>query len=146
MMEKMKKAIEAIEALGLYNGEELCLSLIQDVINTKVTFLDNRQQEIIGRLPTIGKWVTIHHKNQGESYLDFEKWKVVDSRVFHDFIMENHAECKRLGLGIGEAWFTFPKRLTVVSRDCDQNHHSAQTLRVFAMARLQFVEDWLAKN
>ena len=144
MMEKMKKAIEAIEALGLYNGEELCLSLIQDVINTKVTFLDSRQMEIIDRLPTIGKWVTIYRKNQGEGYTDFERWQVIDSRGFHDYIMENFSECR--GLGLGGAWLTFPKPVTVISRDCDQNHHSAQTRRKFALARLQFVEEWLAKN
>jgi len=146
MMEKMKKAIEAIEAIGLADGEEICSTLIWKAIHTKVTFLDWRQQEIIDRLPMVGKWVTIYSKHQGEGYRDFEKWKVVDSRVFHDFIMENFAECKRLGLRLGDAWFTFPKRLTVISVDCDYNHHSAQTRRKVAMARLQFVEDWLAKN
>ena len=144
MMEEIKKAIEAIEALGLADGEEICLSLIWKAIYTKVTFLDSRQMEIIDRLPTIGKWVTIYQKCQGEGYMDFERWQVVDRRVFHDFIIENFSECRRLGLG--GAWFNFPKPLTVISRDCDQNHHSAQTRRKFALARLQFVEDWLAKN
>ena len=145
MMEEVKKAIAAVEALGLgAEGEEICSTLINEVINTKVTFLDWKQQEIIEHLPVIGKWVTIYHKNQGEGYVDFEQWQVVDSRVFHDFIMEHRAACK--GLGLGDAWFNFPKPLTVITKRCDTFHHDAQTLRVFAMARLKFVEDWLAKN
>lgn len=147
MMKEVKKAIEAIEALGLgADGDEICSTLIKEVINKHVTFLDWRQQEIIDRLPMVGKWVTIYRKNQGEGYVDFEKWWIVESRVLHDFIMENLDTCKRLGLGIGDAWFNFPNRLTVIAKDCDSFHHGASTMRKFELARLEFVEDWLAKN
>ena len=147
MMEEVKKAIAAIEALRLgAEGEEICSTLIKEVINTKVIFLNWRQQEIIDRLPMVGKWVTIYRKNQGEGYVDFEKWWIVDSKLLHDFIMENFDTCKRLGLGLGDAWFNFPKPLTVIAVDCDSFHHSAETMRKFELARLQFVEDWLAKN
>ena len=144
MMEEIKKAIAAVEALNLEDGEEICSSLIEKVINDKVTFLDWRQQEIIDRLHTIGKWVTIYSKNQGEGYLDFERWQVVDRRVFHDFIIENLSACRVLGLG--GAWFNFPKPLTVIAFERDNFHQDQETLRKFELARLKFVEDWLAKN
>ena len=143
MMEEVKKAIEAIEALGLgAEGEEICSSLIQKVIDNQVTFLDWKQQEIIDRLPTIGKWVTIYRKNQGEGYVDFEKWRVVDRKTFHDFTMEHFDECKRLDL----PWCSRPPRLVVLSVRKDTFHHSAETMRKFEMARVEFVEDWLANN
>ena len=144
MMEEVKKAVEAVQALNLYDGEEICSSLIQKVINKHVTFLDWQQQEIIDRLSMVGMWITIYSKNHGDGYLDFEKWQVVDSRVFHDFIMENFETCK--GLGLGGAWFNFPKPLTVIAVDCDSFHHSAETMRKIELARLKFVEDWLAKD
>ena len=144
MMKELKKAIEATQALGLYNGDEICSSLIQKVINKHVTFLDWRQKEIIDRLPMVGKWVTIYHKNLGEGYLDFEQWWVVDSKVLYDFIMEHFAVCK--GLGLGESWFNFPKRLIVISVERDSFHHSAETMRKIEMARVEFIDGWLAKN
>ena len=147
MMEEVKKAIAAVEALGLgAEGEEICSTLINEVINTHVTFLNWRVKEIIDRLPMVGKWVTIYRKNQGEGYEDFEKWWIVDSKILHDFIMENFDTCKGLGLELGGAWFNFPNRLTVIAVDCDSFHHGASTMRKFEMARLEFIEDWLAKN
>ena len=143
MMEEIKKAIEAIEALGLgAEGEEICSTLIKGVINKHVTFLDWKQREIIDRLPSIGRWETIYRKNQGEGHIDFEKWLVADSKMFHDFIMEHFAECKGLGL----PWPYRHKRLIVIGRRRDSFHHSAETLRKFELARLKFVEDWLANN
>ena len=142
MMEEVKKAISAVQALNLYDGEEICSSLIEKVINKYVTFLDWKQQEIIDRLPMIGEWVMIYQKNQGEGYVDFERWKVVDSKVFHDFTMENFDACKGLGL----PWSNRPKRLIVISVERDSFHHDQETLRKFELARLKFVEDWLAKN
>ena len=143
MMEKIKKAIEAVQALGLgAEGDEICSSLIQKVINEHVMFLDWRQRKIINRLPTIGKWVMVYRKYQGEGYVDFERWKVVDSKVFHDFLMEHSDECKDLGL----PWSSRPPRLIVLSVERDTFHHSAETRRKIALARLRFVEDWLAKN
>ncbi len=144
MMEEVKKAIAAIEALGLEDGDEICSSLIWKVICKHVTFLNWEQKEIIDRLPMVGKRVMIYRKDQGEGYVDFERWQIVDSKIFHDFIMENSDACK--GLRLGDAWFNFPKPLTVISIDCDSFHHDEQTLRKFALARLKFVEDWLAKN
>ena len=144
MMKELKKAVEAVQALGLYNGDDICSTLIKEVINKHVTFLDWRQQEIIDRLPMVGKWVTIYSKHQGEGYLDFEQWQVVDRKTFHDFIMKHSDACK--GLGFGDAWFNFPKPLTVIARKCDTFHHSVETFRKIEMARVEFVEDWLAKN
>ena len=144
MVEEVKKAIEAVEALGLYNGDDICSSLIQGVLNANVTFLDWRQRKIINRLPTIGKWVMVYRKYQGEGYVDFERWKVVDSKVFHDFLMEHSDECE--GLGFGDAWFNFPKPLTVIAIERDSFHHGQETRRKIALARLKFVEEWLAKN
>ena len=141
--EAVKQAIAAIEALGLgAEGEEICSSLIQKVINKHVTFLDWRQREIIDRLPTIGKWSMIYRKNQGEGYVDFEKWKVVDRKVFHDFTMEHFDECKGLGL----PWPYHHKKLVIINVKKDTFHHGQETLRKIALARLQFVEDWLANN
>jgi len=138
--EQVKKAIEAIEALGLYNGDEIVEELIKKVINKHVTFLDWKQREIIDRLPSIGRWETVYRKSQGEGYVDFERWKIVDGKVLHDFIMEHFAECKGLGL-------PWPyQRLVVVDVKRDSFHHSAETLRKFELARLKFVEEWLAKN
>ena len=142
MVEKIKKAIEAVEALNLYDGDDICLSLIQKVIKERVTFLDWKQQEIMKRLPTIGKWETIYRKNQGEGYIDFEKWKVVDIKTFHEFTMEHFAECKDLNL----LWPYRHKKLVVIDRECDSFHHGKETRRKIALARLRFVEDWLAKN
>ena len=142
MVEEVKKAIAAIESLGLYNGDDIISMLIKEVLNTKVIFLDWRQREIINRLPAVGKWETIYRKNQGEGYLDFEKWKIVDIKTFHDFMMENFDECKDLGL----PWPYRHKKLVVIDRECDSFHHSAETYRKIALARLKFVEDWLAKN
>ena len=140
MVEEVKKAIEAIEALGLYDGDEICSSLIQKVLNANVTFLDWKQRKIIDRLPTIGKWEMIYRKYQGEGYVDFERWKIVDSKTFHDFIMENSDACE--GLRLGEAWFNFPKPLTVIAIERDSFHHAPATRRKIALARLKFVEEW----
>jgi len=142
MMEELKKAIEAVEALHLEESEEICSMLIRKVIESKVTFLDWKQREIIDRLPSIGRWETIYRIPQGEGYVDFEKWLIVDSKVFHDFIMEHFDLCKGLGL----PWPYRHKRLTVIGRRRDSFHHSAETLRKFELARLKFVEEWLAKN
>ena len=144
MMEEVKKAIAAIEALGLgAEGEEICSALIQKVIDNQVTFLDWRVKEVMERLPMVGKWVTIYHKIQGEGYEDFEEWWVADSKVLHDFIMEHYSVFKDR---LGECWFNFPNRLTVIGSRYDSFHHSAETMRKFELARLKFVEDWLAKN
>ena len=146
MVEKIKKVIEAVEALGLIEGDEICLSLIKKVINKHVTFLDWKQREIITRLPTIGRWEMVYRKNRGEGYIDFEKWLVVDSKTLHDFIMENCDADDKRGLRLGEAWFNIPKPLTVIAIKRDSFHHAPATRRKIALARLRFVEDWLAKN
>ena len=140
MVEEVKKAIAAVEALGLYDGDEICSSLIQKVLNEHVTFLDWKQRAIIKRLPTIGKWSMIYYKNQGEGYIDFEKWKIVDRETFHDFTMEHHAACKDLDL----PWPR--KRLIVIEIKRDTFHHAPATRRKIALARVEFVEEWLAKN
>ena len=141
MMEEIKKAIEAVQALGLgAEGEEIIDSLIKKVIDANVTFLDWKQREIVARLPMVGEWATIYRKNQGEGHVDFEKWLIVDIKTFHDFIMEHFAECKGLGL-------PWPhKRLVVIRVEHDSFHHSSETRRKIALARVEFVEDWLAKN
>ena len=144
MKEQVEKAIAAIEALNLYDGDDICLSLIQKVIKEHVTFLDWKQRKIIDRLPPVGEWAMVYRKYQGEGYVTFEKWKVVDSKVFHDFIMKHSDECE--GLGLGDAWFNFPKPLTVIAIERDSFHHGKETRRKIALARLRFVEDWLAKN
>jgi hypothetical protein len=140
MVEEVKKAIEAIQALNLVDGDEICLSLIRKVIDKNVTFLDWEQKAIIDRLPPIGRWEMIYRKNQGDGYLDFERWKIVDRKTFHDFTMKYRDECKRLNL----LWPR--KRLVVIAIERDSFHHSAETRIKIALARLRFVEEWLAKN
>ena len=100
------------------------------------------KDEIIDRLPSIGRWETIYRIPQGEGYVDFEKWRIVDSKVLHDFIMEHFDLCKGLGL----PWPYRHKRLVVVDVKRDTFHHGSETLRKFELARLKFVEDWLANN
>jgi hypothetical protein len=124
------------------DGSEICLSLIQKVINDKVTFLDRRQQEIIKHLPVIGEWAMVYRKYQGEGYVTFEKWKVVDIKTFHDFTMKHFEECKDLNL----LWPYRHKKLVVIAIERDTFHHSAETYRKIALARLKFVEEWLANN
>lgn len=142
MMKELKKAIEAVEVLDLEDGDEICSSLIQKAILNHVTFLDWKQAEILSRLPMIGSWVTIYHKNQGEGYVDFERWHVVDSVLLHKFIMEHDATCR----GFGKCWSPTTKRLTVIETVRDDFHHDAETRRKIALAGVEFVESWLAKN
>jgi len=142
MMKELKKAIEAIENVGLddLDASEIIDSLIKKVIDANVTFLDWKQREIVARLPMVGEWATIYRKNQGEGHVDFEKWLIVDIKTFHDFIMEHFAECKGLGL-------PWPhKRLVVIRVEHDSFHHSSETRRKIALARVAFIEEWLAKN
>ncbi len=140
MMDELKKAIAAIEVvLDEMDAEEIVEELIKKAIDANVTFLDLDDGARFNHLHGIGKWVTIYRKNQGEGYVDFEKWLIVDSKVLHDFIGKHYPDMKR----VPRIWL---KPITVIGIERDSFYHSAETRRKIALARVEFVEKWLAKN